>query len=315
MRIVFAGTPDVAVTALDALHAAGHDIRLVITREDAPVGRKRVLTQSPVATRAAELGLPLLKMNQLTSEVEHQIERERPDLGVVVAYGGFLREPLLSMPRFGWINLHFSSLPKWRGAAPVQRALMAGERNLGITVFRLDEGMDSGPILAQSEVIFPDDVAAGHCLTELARLGSAQINSVLAALETGSAATREQIGTPTFAPKLTRADGRIDWTDSAQEIRDRWAGVTPEPGAFSELDGNVVKILELKIPNAHGGSHVTSAHSEVALAPGAVAQVNSRVLIGTGTVPIQLLTIQPAGKQAMAASDWLRGRNGAATLR
>lgn len=315
MRIVFAGTPDVAVTALDALVAAGHDIRLVITREDAPVGRKRVLAQSPVAARATELGLPLLKMNRLTSEVEHQVERERPDLGVVVAYGGFLREPLLSMPRFGWINLHFSSLPKWRGAAPVQRALMAGERNLGITVFRLDEGMDSGPILAQSEVIFPDDVAAGHCLTELARLGSAQINNVLTALETGSATPKAQIGTPSFAPKLTRADGRINWTDSAQVIRDRWAGVTPEPGAFSELDGNVVKILELKIPNAHGGSHVTSAHSEVALAPGAVAQVDSRVLIGTGTVPIQLLTIQPAGKKAMAANDWLRGRNGAATLR
>ncbi|MET3567829.1 methionyl-tRNA formyltransferase [Leifsonia sp. 563] len=295
MRIVFAGTPAVALPSLEAV-AARHEVVAVVTREDAPLGRKRVLTPSPVAEAAERLGLPVIKANRLGDDVTERITALQPDLGVVVAYGGLVREPLLSLPRLGWVNLHFSLLPRWRGAAPVQRAVIAGDTETGAAVFHLVPELDAGDVYAELRRPIGPDETAGELLSALAEEGAALLADTADALAAGTAAATPQEGEVTLAPKLTLEDARLDLTEPAERVSARLRGVTPEPGAFVLLDGERFKVHEAR-----------TTDGEEPVAPGAVELRGKRVLVGTGTAPLELVTVQPAGKRAMPAADWLRG--------
>ncbi|MCI0155668.1 methionyl-tRNA formyltransferase [Leifsonia shinshuensis] len=297
MRLVFAGTPAVAVPSLTVL-ADRFELAAVITRDDAPLGRKRVLTPSPVAAAAADLDLPVIKANRLGEDVTEQVVRLQPDLGVIVAYGGLVREPLLSTPRLGWVNLHFSLLPRWRGAAPVQRAVMAGDAETGAAVFQLVPGLDAGDVLAQLRHPIPADATAGELLDNLAAEGAELLADTVAAIADGTAVAVPQSGDPVLAPKLTIDDARLDLTLSVDEVYARLRGVTPEPGAWLLLDGERFKV------------HAARPAGGLSLPPGVVAEVDGRIEVGTGTTPLELVTVQPAGRRAMAAADWWRGAGG-----
>lgn len=301
MRLVFAGTPAVAVPSLTIL-AERFELAAVITRDDAPLGRKRVLTPSPVAEAAAALDLPVIKANRLGEDVTEQVERLRPDLGVIVAYGGLVREPLLSTPRLGWVNLHFSLLPRWRGAAPVQRAVMAGDAETGAAVFQLVPGLDAGDVFAQLRRPIPADATAGELLDALAGEGAELLADTVSAIADGTAVAVPQSGEPVLAPKLTIDDARLDLTRSVDEVYARLRGVTPEPGAWLLLDGERFKV------------HSARPTGGLWLPPGVVAEADGRIEVGTGTTPLELVTVQPAGKRAMAAADWWRGAGGSAVL-
>jgi methionyl-tRNA formyltransferase len=305
MRLVFAGTPDAAVPALHVLAASDHDIVSVITRRDAPVGRKRVLTPSPVAAAAAELGLETIKADRLDAAATEQIIRLNPDLGVIVAYGGLVREPLLSAPAHGWINLHFSLLPRWRGAAPVQHALIAGDAVTGASVFQLVAALDAGDVFAEQTYPVPEGATAGDVLATLATAGADLLAEVVDAISTGKATAVPQTGEPTLAPKLGDEDGRVRWNESRDAILSRIRGVTPEPGAHTTIDGGRVKIL------AAG----PAARDAPRLDPGEPALLDRRLIVGTATDPVALDRVQPAGKSPMAAADWWRGRRDAADAR
>jgi methionyl-tRNA formyltransferase len=299
MRVVFAGTPDPAVPSLRLLAASRHEIVGVVTRQDAPLGRKRVLTPSPTASAAQELGLPVIKTDRLDAEATNRIAALEPDLGVIVAFGGLVREPLLSTPRLGWINLHFSLLPRWRGAAPVQHALIAGDEVVGAAVFQLVPELDAGDVFAVLEHRPVGGETAGDVLDDLAHRGAYLLEDVVDQLAAGTAVATPQEGRPTLAPKLTLDDGRIRWNEPAHAVLNRVRGVTPEPGAHAELDGARVKIL--------AAGPAATAHE---LAPGEVALVGKDVLAGTADEPIVLVTVQPAGRGSMAAADWWRGLRG-----
>lgn len=294
MRLVFAGTPAAAVPSLRALAAGPHEIALVITREDAPLGRKRVLTPSPVAAAAEELGLRVLKTGRLDADATAEVAGIRPDLGVIVAYGALVREPLLSTPRHGWINLHFSLLPRWRGAAPVQHALIAGDRDLGASVFQLVPELDAGPVFAE-RAMPAGELTAGAALDALSALGADLLAETVDAIGAGTAVAAPQRGEPTFAPKLSLADGELSWSADAAALLARIRGTTPEPGAHTTLDGARVKILDAAPADGD------------APAAGRVVLAGRRVLVGAADGAIELRTVQPAGKGAMAAADWWRG--------
>lgn len=295
MRLVFAGTPAVAVPSLRALGAGPHEIAAVVTRSDAPLGRKRVLTPSPVAQAAGDLGIPIIKADRLDADATARITALEPDLGVIVAYGGLVREPLLSAPAHGWINLHFSLLPRWRGAAPVQRALIAGDTVTGASVFQLVAALDAGDVFAEERYEVPPGATTADVLDALADIGSPVLARVVDCIADGTAVATAQRGEPTLAPKLTLEDGALDFTQDAETLLHRIAGVTPEPGAHTTLDGSRFKVLRAALAEAPP------------LMPGRVAASGKDVIVGTGTTPLVLETVQPAGKGAMAAGDWFRG--------
>lgn len=297
MRIAFAGTPDAAVPTLQGLVDAGHEIVAVITREDAPVGRKRRLQPSPVAARAESLGLPVVRANRIDEAVAARIAGLAPDLGVVVAYGGLIREPLLSQPVHGWINLHFSLLPRWRGAAPVQRAVMAGDSSTGIAVFRLEAGLDTGPTFVNREVPIGAGETAGELLARLAELGVPDVLETVVAIGAGTAVAEPQRGEATHAAKLRVEDGAIDWTATAARADARIRGATPEPGASTTWRGERFKVLRA----------APATDAAVAGGPGAVVLDGGRVLAACGSGALELIEVQPAGKRAMRAADWFRG--------
>lgn len=297
LRLVFAGSPAAAVPSLRALADSPHEIASVVTREDSPQGRRGVLTSTDVAVAARELGLPVIHANRLAGDATEAISALQPDLGVIVAYGGLIREPLLSAPRLGWINLHFSVLPRWRGAAPVQRAIMAGDETTGATVFQLVDELDAGDILGVVSEPIGRLQTAGHLLGVLADSGAALLRRVVDSLADGTAVPHPQVGEVTLAPKLTIADGALDFTLSAEEVSARLRGVTPEPGAYTTVDGIRLKILDAVI-----------ARDVAPLPCGALALVGKRVVIGTATHPLELVRVHPAGRTAMDAGAWWRGR-------
>lgn len=316
LRLVFAGTPAAAVPSLRALAASDHELAAVVTRPDAPLGRKRVLTPSPVARAAAELGLPLIRAARLDAEASASITALQPDLGVIVAYGALVREPLLSAPRLGWINLHFSLLPRWRGAAPVQHAILAGDEWTGASVFALVPELDAGAVFAESRRRIGEEETAGELLGSLAVSGASLLVSTVDELAAGRARATPQSGVATYAGKLVREDGRIRFDEGARAVSARIRGVTPEPGAFAEIGGATLKILRARIPEdtfgggpgdepRGGGGGVTASAS--GRHPGEVFWDGRRVLVGTASEPIELVTVQPAGKRPMDAADWWRG--------
>jgi methionyl-tRNA formyltransferase len=297
LRLVFAGSPAAAVPSLTRLAASRHEVAAVVTREDSPQGRRRILTPTPVADLADELGIPTIRANRLAGDATEAITALEPDLGVIVAYGGLVREPLLSAPRLGWINLHFSLLPRWRGAAPVQRSIIAGDEITGATVFQLVPELDAGDVFGQFTQPIGSHETAGHLLESLALSGAELLARVVDAIADGEARAEPQSGDVTLAPKLTLADGAVDWSADAHTVTRLIRGVTPEPGAFTTLDGARLKILEAAI-----------ARDAPRLEPGTLAQEGKLILIGTATDPVQLVTVHPAGRKAMAAGDWWRGR-------
>lgn len=296
MKLVFAGTPQIAVPSLALLAAAEYDVVAVITRADAPLGRKRILTPSPIAQSAAELALPVLKANRLGEDETTHIAALQPDLGVIVAYGALVREPLLRIPRLGWINLHFSLLPRWRGASPVQRAVIAGDETIGATVFQLVQELDAGPVFNSFSQPLGRHATSGDLLDSLGRSGARLLGHVVNDLAAGRARAIPQFGDTTHAPKLTMDDARIDWSLPAQAVYDRVRGVTPEPGAFTMVNDARLKLLS-----------VAPAHDVRQLQPGVIREHERRVLIGTAGEPLELVVVQPAGKSAMKATDWWRG--------
>lgn len=302
MRIVFAGTPDVAVPTLTALIDSAHDVVAVVTRPDAPQGRKRVLTPSPVAAEAERAGIPVIRAAKADEALTRAVAALDADLGVVVAYGALLRQPLLDTPRLGWINLHFSLLPLWRGAAPVQRSVMAGDRETGASVFQLEAGMDTGPVFAAMTRPVASTDTAGSLLDALAREGSDLLLGVVDSLADGSAVSTPQTGTPTHAAKLTIEDARIDVRRTRDEVSAHIRGVTPEPGAFVETDAGRLKLHEI------------APGIGVGVPAGSIVKQGRSILLGTSTAPIELLRVQPSGKTVMAAGDWWRGRGTDAPL-
>ena len=296
MRVLFAGTPAVAVPSLNALVEAGFEVVAVLTRPDAPVGRKRVLTPSPVAVRAAELGIEVIHAARVDAEATARVSAVKPDVAAIVAYGGLVPPAALGIPRHGWINLHFSLLPAWRGAAPVQRAVMAGDDVTGAVTFQLEEGLDTGPVFGTlTESVGPEDTA-GELLERLSHSGAVLLAQTLSAIEAGKAFPQPQAGEVSHAPKLTLEDGHLQWNHPALAIGRQARGVTPEPGAWTFLDGQRVKLEPVRLrPDVTG------------LAPGTLFLEGKSVLVGTGSHAVELTRIQPAGKKMMAAADWARG--------
>ncbi|MET3368513.1 UNVERIFIED_CONTAM: methionyl-tRNA formyltransferase [Jeotgalibacillus campisalis] len=296
MRVLFAGTPAVAVPSLDALMKAGFNIVAVLTRPDAPVGRKRVLTPSPVAARAMELGIEVLRTAKVDDDTTARIAEFAPDVAAIVAYGGIVPKAALGVPTHGWVNLHFSLLPAWRGAAPVQRSIIAGDDVTGAATFQLEEGLDTGPVFGTlTETVRPEDTA-GDLLERLSISGAVLLSQTLSAIDAGQAAPQPQNGEVSLAPKLTLDDGRLDWQQPALALNRRARGVTPEPGAWTTLEGQRVKLEPVAL------------RPEIKdLPPGSIRVEGKSVLVGTGSHAVELGRIQPAGKKMMSSADWARG--------
>lgn len=296
MRVLFAGTPAVALPSLEALLAAGHEIVAVLTRPDAPLGRKRVLTPSPVAARALELGLPLIRANKIDAEAAAAIASHAPEVAAIVAYGAIIPESALSIPEHGWINLHFSLLPAWRGAAPVQHSVINGDEVTGASTFLLEKGLDTGPVYGtMTESIMPTDTSA-ELLERLSHSGAVLLAQTIDALAAGRIAGVAQQGEISLAPKLTLEDGHVLWTNPALAINRRIRGVTTEPGAWTLLAGQRFKL-----------GPVAPRPDVTDLAPGHLRMDGKSVLVGTGSHAVELISVQPAGKKLMNANDWARG--------
>lgn len=293
--IIFAGTPVTAIPTLKALLSAGHRILAVLTRPDAPVGRKGILTPSAIASFASEHGISIIKANRIDDDIASKMHALGADLGVVVAFGALLPSDVLSAPRFGWINLHFSALPRWRGAAPVQWTLLSGEKRAATSVFRLVAEMDAGDTASIVNHTLRGDETCGELLETLAQSGAKQVTDVVRDLNAGSAVFTPQSDAVSFARKLTIADAELKPANSALENFNRFRAVTPEPGAWFSDAGVRIKV------------HVTQISSEK-VQPGHVTFNAGTVLWGTATSALQLIEIQPAGKQRMSAVDWARGR-------
>lgn len=314
MRIVFAGTPETAVPSLRALLESEHEVCGVITRPDAPLGRKRVMTPSPVAAFAEDANLPVLKTSRLDESATDWVAGLNPELGVIVAYGGLVRERLLRTPEYGWINLHFSELPRYRGAAPVQRALIDGDLTLGLTVFKLAEALDAGDVLSRDSHTFSDGTSAGEALAHLAEQGTAALLRAIELLEADPLAGEPQHGEASYAHKLTREDGKLNVLESTAAVLARWAGVTPEPGAYVIADDAPLKLLRVSPATAEPNATPTT---DTPGEPGAnlQTQVPGRVRLVSGAAILELTDgalrldqVQPAGKAAMDGAAWLRGR-------
>lgn len=297
MRVLFAGTPQVAVPALAALLASDHEVVGVLTRADAASGRGRKLTPSPVRVAAQAAGLPVITAKPADPDFAPAIRALDAEIAAVVAYGHLLKPAILAVLPFGWLNLHFSLLPAWRGAAPVQHAIIAGDSVTGASVFLLDEGMDTGPVYASiGEPIGPDDTT-GTLLDRLAVSGAELLVGVISQIAAGQLTPVPQVGVPILAPKLNPPDAQVDWTQPAIVIDRLIRGCTPAPGAWTTLpDGLRLGLAPGKIrPDVAG------------LAPGEMQIGKQAVLVGTGSVAVELGLVRPVGKQPMAAEDWARG--------
>lgn len=297
MRIVFAGTPEPAVVALEALLKSKHEVVAVLTRPDAPKGRGRTLHPSPVKQVALEHGIEVLEPTTLrdNEEIASRLRELAPDAIPVVAYGNLVPSSLLDLPRHGWVNLHFSLLPEFRGAAPVQAAILAGLTTTGATTFRIDKGLDTGPILATlEETITPTDTA-DDLLTRLAYKGADLLVETMDSLDANSVVARTQPAEGTYAPKIQSKDARIRWDFDADVVDRTIRAYTPGPGAWTMLGEQRLKIGPVTLSDAN------------TLGAGEVAVEKNQVRVGTGSVDVILQEIQPPGKKRMAADAWGRG--------
>jgi methionyl-tRNA formyltransferase len=299
MRLAFAGTPAAALPTLDALLASRHEVAAVISRPDARAGRGRLLAPSPVTRRAAAAGIEILRPDRPGDpDFLDRLRAIGPDCCPVVAYGALVPQSALSIPQHGWVNLHFSVLPAWRGAAPVQHAILHGDDVTGATTFRLVKELDAGPVFGVlTEPIRPSDTA-GDVLDRLSSAGADLMVATLDGIESGALAAREQPSDGvSLAPKVTPADARVDWHAPAMAIDRLVRACTPEPGAWTELDGTRLNMWPVGLAGVGAES----------LAAGEVRALRDRVLVGTATVPVVLGDVQAHGKRRMSAADWARG--------
>ncbi|ACZ30745.1 methionyl-tRNA formyltransferase [Xylanimonas cellulosilytica DSM 15894] len=302
MRLLFAGTPHAAVPSLEALIASRHDVVAVLTRADAPAGRGRTLVPSPVRVAAEAAGIPVVTDVPRGDDFLTLLRDLDIDAAPVVAYGHLLRPDVLAVPRHGWVNLHFSLLPAWRGAAPVQRAIIAGDEITGATTFLLDEGMDTGPVLGtMTETIRPRDTS-GDLLDRLAHAGAGLLVATLDGLEDGALHPQPQPADGvSLAAKLTTADAHIDFRDPALAVDRLIRGCTPAPGAWTTVPGPDGAPARLGLGPVAARPDVTD------LGAGELRPGKREVLVGTATHAVQLGLVQPVGKKPMAAADWARG--------
>jgi methionyl-tRNA formyltransferase len=302
MRLVFAGTPDAAVASLAALLASRHEVAAVVTRPDAPSGRGLRTAASPVAGLAAREGLEVLKPRRVRDpEFLARLRELAPDCCAITAYGALIPDEVLAIPAHGWVNLHFSLLPAWRGAAPVQHALMAGDDITGATTFRLVRELDAGPVFGMVTETIRGDDTAGSLLTRLAAAGAELLVATMDGIESGALEAREQPADGiSLAPKVTPEQARVCWDHPALAIGRQIRGCTPDPGAWTELAGTRVKLGPL-------ASVAARLDDGPPLAPGELRIERSRVLAGTGSAPVELGEVQPHGKRPMAAAAWARG--------
>lgn len=298
MRLLFAGTPEGAVPSLRALLASRHDVVAVLTRPDAPAGRGRRLAPSPVATVADEAGVEVLKpARPRDADFLARLAEIAPDCAPIVAYGGLIPKAALDVPTHGWVNLHFSLLPAWRGAAPVQHAVLAGDDVTGACTFRLEEGLDTGPVYGRlTEPVAPTDTS-GDLLARLAESGARLLVSTLDGIEDGTVRAEPQPADGvSMAPKLTAADARIDWSAPALRVDRLVRACTPAPGAWTTFRGERLKVRPVALEPA-----------STDLGPGEVHVAKDGIRVGTGSHAVQLGDVQPQGKRAMPAPDWVRG--------
>ena len=325
MRLVFAGTPTVAVTALRAILASRHTVEAVVTRPDAPAGRGRRVEPSPVAALGSEAGLEVLKPVRPNDLVFlHRLREIAPDCCPVTAYGALLPQQALDIPPHGWVNLHFSVLPAWRGAAPVPHTILHGDDITGATTFRIVKELDAGPVFGVvTEPVRPADTTGG-LLERLATVGAELLVATLDGIEDGTLrAVPQPAEGVSLAPKLTPADARVNWKLPAHLIDRQIRACTPDPGAWTEFDGGRMKLWPVTLSasgqpggrDAAGPAGVTeepgvprgAASAPGWLAPGELRVERGAVYAGTGSRPVRLGDVQPPGKRRMDAAAWARG--------
>jgi methionyl-tRNA formyltransferase len=313
MKLVFCGTPQFAVPSFEALHAAGHEIALVVSQPDRPVGRKQEMTAPPVKAAALAAGIPVTQPEKIRNNAEFraQLEAIAPDAIIVVAYGRIIPAWMLALPRFGCINLHGSLLPKYRGAAPIQWSVAMGDSVTGNTTMLLEEGLDTGPMLLQQSVPISPDQTAADLFEILAEAGAPLLAQTLAGLEDGSIQPQQQDhALATLAPILTREDGRMDFSRTATELRNRWRGFQPWPGAFTELDGKKLIVHWMDVVDASAFAMPQGAE------PSLVHVENHRLFVACAADTwLELLEVQLEGKKRIAAAEFLRGNPIAAPAR
>ncbi len=318
-RLVFAGTPDFAAAALAALHDAGHEIALVLTRPDQPAGRGQALRESPVKRLARERGLPVEQPRTLRDPALHERLRALDAHAMIVAaYGAILPAEVLAIPEHGCLNIHASLLPRWRGAAPIQRAIEAGDAETGVTIMQMDEGLDTGPMLLVERTPIGEDDTGATVHDRLAALGARAIVAALAALEKGTLVARPQPAEGvTYAHKLARGDAAIDWSMPARRIVDRVRAFDPVPGATAQLGdaaGTAIKVWRARVVPAGAADAQPAAPSARAGAtgasgppPGTVLDVPGRLVVACGDGAVELLELQKPGGRRLPAGEFLRG--------
>jgi len=297
VRIAVAATPEVAIPTLDALLASEHELVCVITRPDAPAGRGRALQATPVANWAQANNVKLYRpeTSQLLGDLIGDL-----DLVVTIGYGLLLPLEILEKTKYGFINLHFSLLPRWRGAAPVQRAIEAGDSITGVTVFQLDPGMDTGPIYTSAQIPLSVSTTAHQLFQSLAILGVAPVLQTLELIERGAKPSAQEDAGATRAYKLSKEEGRIDWNSGAEVINRKINAFNPDPGAWSNFRGQVIKINKVRVSNQSADA-------------GALKTVDKSIYIGTATSALELLEVTPSGKAQMTATSWANGARLSAT--
>jgi methionyl-tRNA formyltransferase len=296
MRIIFMGTPDFAVPALRALHEAGHEVACVYTQPPRPAGRGKKLMPSPVQLAAEALGVPVRSPRSLRGEAEQaEFAALQADVAVVAAYGLILPQPVLDAPVHGCLNIHASLLPRWRGAAPIHRAVMAGDGETGVTIMQMEAGLDTGPMLHKVAVPVLRKTT-GELFAELGTVGAAAMVEVLADLAAFPPQVQDDAAA-IYAPKIDKAESRIDWTRSAEAVVRHIHGLAPFPGAWFELGGERIKLLRAETARLPGLATYGEGHT-----------IDPELTIACGTGAIRPVTIQRAGKPAMSRADFLRGR-------
>lgn len=291
MRIAVAASPEVAIPTIEAIMSSSHQLVRVISQPDKPAGRGRVMTPTPVSMWAVNAGIDLVKPESV-AEIAQSVED--CDCVITIGYGKLLPSEILAIPRYGFLNLHFSLLPRWRGAAPVQRSIEAQDSVSGVTVFLLDEGMDTGPIYTVHRFALDSDITSDELLKELGELGVDAVLETLEKIEAGVRPTPQDSAGATRAHKLSRSEGEIDWNLEAEVLSAKIRAFTSNPGAWTTFRGSVLKIASPKI-------------SQVELAPGEIALIDKKVLIGTGSLALEIGIVTAHGKQPIEASAWANG--------
>lgn len=308
MKIVFMGTPEFAVLPLRTLVKEGYEVVAVVTQPDRPQGRKRILTPSPVKEEAVCHGIPVLQPEKIRNEdAIQQLRKFSPDLIVTAAYGQILPKSVLQLPRLGCINLHASLLPKYRGGAPVHYAIMNGEKKTGVTIMYMAEGLDTGDMISKVELPIYEDDHTGTLLARLSEAGAALLMETLPGLAAGTVtAVAQNNDEATYAPTIKREDERINWSRSASAIHNQVRALTPEPGAFTLWNGDVLKIRGTRLAVGDGDNHLP-ADQEVP-EPGTVLHsAAAGIAVMTGDGVLMLTNLQPAGKKTMDAEQFIRG--------